>query len=125
MNDETPLLRQIHPTFMQNGQPTYIAFRPFPRDEGHLSVYDGDMISAEQSYKYHTGTRNLKSGGVMGVLVKECSSIELPTASSPEEFEEHAHIDFTKYGDKKDIVEKSKGLLDFALKRDWMHKDDS
>ena len=124
MTNKTPLFRQIHPNFFQNGYPTYIAFRPFPRDEGYLLVYDGDLISPEQSYKHYTNERKLKSGGVMAVSVEECASLALPAASSPEEFKEHAHIDFTAC-DKKQTDSKSKSLAAFAIARDWMYKEES
>jgi hypothetical protein len=45
VNDSTLLLRQIHPGFFQYGRPSSQAFRPTPKDEKMLSVYDGDMIS--------------------------------------------------------------------------------
>jgi hypothetical protein len=124
VTDKTLLFRQIHPSFLQNGYPTYIAFRPFPRDNGHLSVYDGDMISPEQSYRHYTNEQELKSGGVMAVSVEECTSLELPAQSSPHHFKEHAHIDFTAY-DKKQTDSKSKSLLAFAVARDWMYREDS
>jgi len=46
MTDETLVHRQIHPSFVQAGFPTSQAFRPTPKDESKLSVYDGDMITA-------------------------------------------------------------------------------
>ena len=124
MTEKTSLLRQIHPSFLQNGFPTHIAFRPFPKDYGHLSVYDGDLISPEHSYKHYTNEQKLKSGGVMAVSVQECTNLGLSAASSPEEFKEHAHIDFIGR-DKKQIEAGSKGLLSFALARSWVHKNEN
>ena len=43
MTPDTLLLRQIHPSFMQYGRVTSLAFRPTPKDEGFLSVGDGDV----------------------------------------------------------------------------------
>lgn len=121
MTEKTPLFRQINPNFVQNGQPSYIAFRPFPRDEGHLSVYDGDLITAEGAHKHFTEIRKLKSEGVLAVVVQECKTLELPACSSPEQFPEHAHIDFNGL-EKKEIDSKSKGLLAFAVARDWVFR---
>ena len=42
VDSETLFLRQIHPTFVQNGRPTSQAFRPTPKDENQLSVYNGE-----------------------------------------------------------------------------------
>jgi hypothetical protein len=63
VTDETVLFRQIHPIFVQNDRVTSQAFRPTQKDEGKLSVYDGDMISSEDSWKHHTGL-GLESAGV-------------------------------------------------------------
>jgi len=42
MNDQTLLLRQVHPNFLPDGELSSQAFYPFPKDNGRLSVYDGD-----------------------------------------------------------------------------------
>ena len=40
MNSKTILLRQIHPIWIQQGRVTSQAFRPTPKDENKLSVFD-------------------------------------------------------------------------------------
>ena len=108
MTEQTELLRQVHPNFIQNGEVASIAFRPNENDKGHLSVYDGDMIMPERSFKHYTETQKLKSAGVLAVTVGECASLELDAASSPlPNFDEHAHIDFSGC-DKKQERSKSK-----------------
>ena len=42
MTDETLLLRQVHPSFLQDGVVSSQVFRPTPKDECKLSAYDGD-----------------------------------------------------------------------------------
>jgi len=121
VTEETELYRQIHPNFFQNGQPTSVAFRPFPKDQGHLSVYDGDQIRPEQTYKHYTEDLKYKSAGVMAVNVRECCSLDLPPCPSPEIFREHAHLDFNGL-EKKQIDSKSKALRAFALDRDWVYR---
>lgn len=56
MNNDTSLLRQIHSTFIISGgvSVTSQAFRPSPKDEKKLSVYDGDQFSAEESWNHYT-----------------------------------------------------------------------
>ena len=49
MTGATLLLRQIHPSFIQAGFVTSQAFRPTPKDQSKFSVYDGDLISSEDS----------------------------------------------------------------------------
>ncbi len=120
MTDNTLLLRQINPAFVQNGRVTSQAFRPTPKDQHKLSVYDGDLMSAEQSWKHFSG-RGLKSVGVLAVTVLECKAESLPAAPSPEVFEGHAHIDFTGLNESE-IKGKGKRLLAVANSRGWLHQ---
>ena len=48
MNDQTLLFRQAHPNFVVEGMLTSQAFTPFPKDQGNLSVYDGDQLRSEE-----------------------------------------------------------------------------
>ena len=97
MTQTTLLLRQIHPSFVKLGRPTSAAFRPTPKDEHKLSVYDGDMITAAAAFAHYRGQK-LESVGVLAVTVEECTRQELPVYSSPAEFPEHAEIDFSGLG---------------------------
>jgi len=40
VNDSTLLHRQVNPAFVQSGRVTSQAFKPTPKDQGLLSVYD-------------------------------------------------------------------------------------
>lgn len=121
MNGAT-LLRQIHPSFVQNGYPTSQAFRPTPKDESKLSGYDGDRIGAEASFVHYTTTWNLVSSGTMAVTVDECVTEELPSRSDPlEDCPEHTVIDFTGFVDKR-CHKKSKKLQAKARDRGWLHQ---
>lgn len=122
MTETTLLLRQIHPSFIKLGRPTSAAFRPTPKDQHKLSVYDGDKISAVASYLHYRG-RNLASVGVLAVTVEECTAQELPVRSSPEEFPEHAEIDFTGLSGNQ-CERKGKKLRDAAENRGWLHQAD-
>ena len=120
MHSDTLLLRQIHPSFIQNDRVTSQAFRPTPKDEKRLSVYDGDMIEAPEAYEHYTQELKLKSVGVMGVTVHECADLDLPCRPDPEPFPEHAIIDFSDLGER-DIVRKSKQLKKKAIGRGWLY----
>ena len=72
MNSETLLLRQVHPSFVQNGRITTQAFTPTLRDQNRLSVYDGDLIEAEPAWIHYTSILDLQSIGVVAVTVAEC-----------------------------------------------------
>ena len=77
MTDQTLLLRQVHPVFVQEGRVTSQTFRPTPKDEYLLSAYNGDMITPEDSWKHFTGQSACRSAGVMAVLKGECNVLEL------------------------------------------------
>lgn len=122
MNTDTLLLRQIHPAFVQHGRVTSQAFRPTPKDQSRLSVYDGDMIEPPAAHIHYTGTLGHVSIGVMAVSVAECTALDLPAIADPEPFPEHAVIDFTSFG-KKQVEKKAKQLRAKAEERAWLYED--
>ena len=121
MTDTTPLLRQIHPTFVQDGRVTSQAFRPTQKDEELLSVYDGDRIEPEQAYRHYTLDLEYASCGCMAVTVLECVRVGVSARPEPTPFPEHAVIDFTglNEGKKKTV---SKRLRSFAEERGWLYR---
>ena len=66
MNDTTLLYRQIHPSFVQDGRVTSQAFRPTPKDQNQLSVYDGDLIGPPAAFEHYTEKLKHASVGVLG-----------------------------------------------------------
>jgi len=123
MNKDTLLLRQIHPSFIQNDRVTSQVFRPTPKDEKKLSVYDGDMIDPMAAFEHYTQQLKLASVGVMGVTVDECSALNLPCQSDPEPFSEHAIIDFSHLAENA-ITKKSKLLKKKAEIRGWLYREE-
>lgn len=120
---ETLLYRQIHPSFVQNGRVTSQAFRPTPKDENQLSVYDGDQIEPEPSWRHYTGELEKKSVGVLGVTLSECSSLSLPAQPDPTPFPEHVLIDFSAFASQTRVIERlGKQLRDKAEARDWLYQ---
>ncbi len=102
MNDDTVLLRQVHPNFMSKGIVSSQAFIPFPKDEGQLSVYDGDMIEPRMSYEHYTAKLGFQSVGVWGVSCAEVRETGLTSASNPlPDFPAHALINFGTVSDKE------------------------
>lgn len=118
MNPETPLWRQIHPSFLVGDQPGSQAFRPTPKDQDLLSFDDGRRITAEASWQRHTGPRGLASIGVMGLAVAECSGECLQAIADGVPDPEHVSVSFAgkTTGQRKAI---SKRLRDFAVARGW------
>ncbi len=89
------LLRQAHPHFMDGDRITSQVFLPFPKDEGRLSVYDGDQISAEESHRHYTHILGHSSHSVWGVSGKEVDETGLSSVADPlPDFPAHALIDF-------------------------------
>ena len=122
MNDATHLHRQVHPSWMQDGKPTVQAFRPFPKDEGHLSVYDGDKVNPAASYAHFNQVLGFKSVGVLTIIHQECTALNLPVESSPRDnHPAHAHIDYSGC-QKKEISLKSKNLWKSSSERGWTYQ---
>lgn len=121
MKVTTLLLRQIHPSFIQEGRPTSQAFRPTPKDEKKLSVYDGDQIAPEPSWAHYTQGLKQLSAGVMGVSVSECQALDLPALPDPEPFPEHVLIDFSDCSGSV-IDKKCKKLKAKAVERGWLYQ---
>ncbi|HRE83874.1 MAG TPA: hypothetical protein PLN52_22715 [Opitutaceae bacterium] len=83
MHPESQLLRQIHPNHFQEGRVLSVAFRPSKKDEGKLSVCDGELCSAKDAFEYHTVQLGLGSGGTWGVTVNEVTARKLPIEPDP------------------------------------------
>ena len=121
MNSETILIRQIHPSFVQDGRVGSNAFCPTSKDEGRLSTYDGDKIDAESSWQHYTNDLGHESVGAYGISVEECNSLDLPVAEDPEPFPEHVLVDFNGHGSSA-VKKKGKKLRKFAVDRGWLHE---
>ena len=121
MNSDTSLLRQINPAWRQEGRVTSQAFRPTPKEEKRLSVYDGDLITAEKAWEHFTSSLGCSSIGVLAVTVEECARHELPATLDPNPFPEHAVIDFAGFSENQ-IKKKAKYLKTAAESRGWQYQ---
>jgi hypothetical protein len=122
MNDQTLLLRQVHPNFFHNGVVSSQAFSPSPKDVGKLSVYDGDQISPEASHQHYTKNLGLESVGVWAVKGGEVVSTGLTHQPDPtEKNPAHAVIDFGSRTDKQ-CRRLAKLLKKFALERGSLYR---
>jgi pterin-4a-carbinolamine dehydratase len=122
MNNETMLYRQVHPTMIEKGKVTSQVFRPTPKDKKQLSAYDGDQITAENSWQHFTNTLSFVSVGVVGVTVEECQHHHLVIIPDPKTFREHVLIDFTSHDTENQIKKTSKLLRSVADNRGWLYK---
>ncbi len=122
MNDRTTLLRQIHPTFYYDGRVTSQAFNPSREHDYRLSVYDGDQVSAEESWHHYTQESAKPSIGVYGVSVAECKELGLPVEPDPEAFAAHALIDFRGLSTRKQRDLAARQLRNAATDRGWLYQ---
>ncbi len=119
MNPATPLLRQVHPSFIQAGHITSQVFRPTPKDEQQLSVYDGNKMQPQVAWQHFTQNPLCRSVGIVAVLKSECDNEQLPVVADGEPFPEHCYLDFASF-DKKTIELKAKILSRLSQSRGWL-----
>ncbi len=120
MTDETLLHRIIKPHWWLQGEDiSSQAFRPGPEDDGQMSVYDGDQITAEAAWLHYTNDPTKPApSGVLAVTAGECRQQDLPVRPDPNTFPEHALIDFRKFGTNQ-TKRKSERLRNAAVDRGW------
>jgi len=116
MTPKTLLLRQIHPNFINDGEPTSQAFQPTPKDEALLSVDNADRIDARQAHERFTGI----SIGVRAVSCAECSELTLPIIEDATPYPEHCSIDFSELSNSA-IRNKARLLRAYAAARGWLY----
>jgi hypothetical protein len=118
VNTTTLLHRQVNPSWIQSGRVTSQAFKPTPKDERRLSVYDGDLITPADAWQHYTESLGFSSVGVLSVTVGECQSLELSAEHDPKPFEEHAVIIFGESSNAQ-MEKRSKQLRALAIDRGW------
>jgi hypothetical protein len=123
LKEVTLLHRQIHPSWVHNNRLSSQAFRPAPKDEDLLSMYDGDLIAADRAYLHFTTVFGFTSCGVCSVTVAECAEQGLPARPDPKHFAEHAVVDFKNVG-RGEADRKAKALRQKAHDRGWQHRPD-
>jgi hypothetical protein len=120
MKPDSLLYRQIPEKYRGNdGVPTSQAFKPMPKDEGLLSTYNSELISADGSFEHYNSRTAGGSVGVLGVDGAEVVHVGLTSREDPVEFPEHAVIDMshltTSQHDRP-----AKQLRGYAMKRSWL-----
>lgn len=120
MNATTLLLRQIHPSFVQDGRVTSQAFRPTPKDQLYLSVDNGDLINAESAWRRFTSNPDCMSVGVQAVTRSDCDEQELNVIEDGEPHPEHCSIDFSRCTNSNAVKRIAKYLCERATTRGWL-----
>ena len=121
MNLSTLLHRQVNPSWVQQGRVTSQVFKPTPKDNRRLSVYDGDQVNAFHAWLHYTTELGFASIGVLAVTVTECEDLELVVEPDPTPFPAHAVIKFDACTASQ-IEKKAKRLKAAAEARGWLHR---
>ena len=123
MNAATFLWRQVNPRFIVDERITSQLFLPTRIDEGKVSVYDGDLITARESWTHYTDPKPDGMGGeslgVMSVTVQECQNEGVAPTPDPTPFPQHVLLDFTGLSNSKRETA-AKALRAIAVARDWI-----
>lgn len=126
LTDQAELLyRQVHPSWLKDGQPSSQAFKPTPKDDGRLSTARSALTTAEDAYLHHTGALDLQSAGTWAVSIAEVGNEPVALAAFGDPVDEpvpdpaHAFIEFP--GDRKSIETKAKLLRAAAGDRGRLH----
>lgn len=123
---EEILFRQIHPNFIDNGEPSSDRFRPSERDRNMLSVDRSSMTSAALSHALYTGN-GLASAAVFGLSVQEfrsetitCVPDPIPASDGKAPNPAHALADYSAHEAKSQKVI-AKKLKRLAVARGQLH----
>lgn len=79
-------------------------FKPTPKDENKLSVYNEEKFSPQESFEHFTISDSNHSVGVVAVTVDECELESLQVYEDNDPFDGHSVIDYT--GHSSNIIEK-------------------
>jgi hypothetical protein len=131
MNQDSILHRQVHPDFRQSdGISTQVftvtsqVFTPTSKDDGKLSMYNGDKFTARDAFEHFLTTESNKSCGVLSVSFAECTDIDLKCNEDNNPFIGHTFIDFNGKS-KGQIKTAAKKLRNYAISRGWQHIESS
>ncbi|AZQ59321.1 hypothetical protein EJ994_11070 [Maribacter sp. MJ134] len=125
MEENTLLHRQVHPSFIQGDRLSSLVFssqtfKPTPKDEKCLSVYNGDKYQPDESYEHYVDTE-MESVGVVSVSLQECNDIELPVVEDNIPFDGHSFIDYREKSNSQ-IKKKATLLKKKATERGWQYR---
>lgn len=114
--------RQVHPNWMEEGEPSRLAFIPTRKDEGKLSLDRSATTSAKASFTDFR-EQGLKSDAVFGLTPAEFADApnSVKCYSSPlDNNPHHSHAEFTELSNSQK-KSKSQSLRLQALARGKLH----
>ncbi|MFN9304278.1 MAG: hypothetical protein ACK6DA_16085, partial [Candidatus Kapaibacterium sp.] len=128
MDKDTLLLRQVHPSWMVGdtiSQQVFSSqtFRPTPKDNGLLSVYNGEVFDAYAAFDHFT-SQGHPSVGVVAVTPAECESIPVPVLDDNNPFHGHCSLDYRNLSGTG-IKKAASTLKANAQERGWLYKQEN
>lgn len=128
MDKDTLLHRQVHPSWMVGdiiSQQTFSSqtFKPTPKDEGLLSMYNGAVFTAYEAYEHFT-KQGLPSVGVVAVTPTECATIPVPIIEDNDPFHGHCSLNYRQLSGNG-IKKAASTLKACAQTRGWLYKQDN
>lgn len=81
-NEQELLFRQVHPGFIEDGQPSSQPFRPTPKDGNKLSVDRSAITTAEHAFKLYKAN-GFSTSAVYGLTVGEFHGEQISCFSNP------------------------------------------
>lgn len=117
------LWRQVHSNWIsKDNEPTSQLFSLFPKDKGCVSVAQGSVCGAEESYRRHID-RGLRTMGVLAVTVGQVERINanisvIDDSAEPELPDEHASIDMTALA-PAEVRDAARRLRRVAVDNGW------
>ncbi|UFS93750.1 hypothetical protein [Nocardia huaxiensis] len=103
-NPDELIWRNVHPTWIDNGQLSSLAFKPSPKDTGKLSGAREEKVTADKHYFEFTEELGLESAGVWAVTVGEAREQAVPCVYDAESSTKpdpcptgHTYLDFRSH----------------------------
>ncbi len=122
MADEEHLLhRQVNPGWVQHGEFSSQTFKPTPKDDNKLSIYDGKQMDAADSFAHYTTVQKLNSVGVVSVSTAEVEAVALRWEIDGVPFPQHGYVDFAALSGNQ-AKAKAAQLKAKALARGWSYQ---
>jgi hypothetical protein len=122
-NHDELLHRNVHPSWMDDGKPSSLAFSPSAKDEGKLSVDREKVDTAKASFLRHTDEKGLQSSAVFSVSAGEFRNQNIDCFEDPISAEEgavenlaHCYADYSGLS-KKQAKLTARRIRDAATKR--------
>jgi hypothetical protein len=98
-------------------------FRPTPKDNGLLSMYNGEVFDAYTAFE-HFISQGHRSVGVVAVTPAECESIPVPVLEDNDPFQGHCSLDYRTLSGTG-IKKAASTLKANAQERGWLYKQEN